>query len=237
MSYVLKLASLERQLERRWVHLLTSGKLGFKASRTFALFTFAIIAKMYGQDWRRYHTLFHSKRMLDEMHSVRDMLKNPYLVEFAIFLHDIVYVVGRKDNEKMCGKLARSWLKEMRAPSLVIRRIVRLIVVATKHPKSEKVRLTNDEKFMSDFDLLGFSLLWPEVVEYSKNVRREYSMYEDMEFIRGHHDFLHTLMYSGPIYKTKHFNTQYEIVAQENIFAIMKRGREIRSARLTDKRL
>jgi predicted metal-dependent HD superfamily phosphohydrolase len=173
--------------------------------------------------------------MFTEFDKVRAKLQHPELVEFAIFLHDIIYVIGRKDNELKSAKVAKEWLRIMGADALTIRRVVRLITVATKHPKSPKARLTSDEKYMSDFDLYGFSLSWDTVLGQTRDVRREFSKFSDDDFRKGNGDFIMSMM-RQPVYQTEHYK-QYEKYAKDNMFMIMKNMDQVVMARPNDKRL
>jgi len=235
MTYEERLQNLTRTLKLRWIRLLTGGNLGFKASESFAHFSFEMLEKLYGAHWRRYHVLFHLDRMLTEFDKVRAKLKHPELVEFAIFLHDIIYVIGRKDNELKSAHVAKHWLMLMGADALTTCRVVRLITVATKHPKSPKARLTSDEKYMSDFDLYGFSLSWDAVLGQTRDVRREFSKFSDDDFRKGNGDFIMSMM-RKPVYLTEHYK-QYEAFAKENMRMILQNMDQVVIARPTDKRL
>ena len=235
MLYAERLEVVSKNIMKRWKKLLASKKLGSKTTDIFSALTASYLSKMYGEEWRRYHTFMHLDRMVTEFDTVRGKLTHPELVLFAIFLHDIIYVVGRKDNEIKSARVAKEWLRIMGADALTIRRVVRLITVATKHPKSPKARLTNDEKFMSDFDLYGFSLSWDTVLGQTRDVRREFAVFSDDEFRNGQAAFVSRLM-NGRVYHTEHYR-RYEVKAKENMLMILKNMSQVAIARPTDKRL
>jgi|GEM_PF-2784844 len=236
MQYAQRLEKISMRLVWRWDKLLSSKVFGQHLSDIFIASTASFLSKHYvEQEWRRYHTLFHLDRMLTEFDTVQDKLKHPELVEFAIFLHDVIYVIGQKDNELKSAHIAKHWLLQMGASALTIRRVVRLITVATTHPKSPKARLTNDEKYMSDFDLYGFSLSWDSVLGQARDVRREFSQFSDDEFRKGNGEFFMRMLQKR-IYFTEHF-AQYEVYARENILRLLKNMDQVVMARPNDKRL
>ena len=90
MTYEERLQTVIAAQRARWIRLLTSGELGVTADMSFALLTFEVIQRYYTANVRYYHTLFHLERMFMEFDKVRAKLTHPALVEFAIFLHDII---------------------------------------------------------------------------------------------------------------------------------------------------
>lgn len=236
MTYEQQLEEAAGDLRVRWILLLTSGTLGVKADEIFAHLTFNILVTHYGASWRRYHTLFHIKRMLDELDKIYIKLKHPAHVEFAIFLHDIIYVVGARDNEVNSAAVAKAFLILMGVRVKIVRRIVRLITIGTTHPKALRAKLSNDEKYMSDLDLYGFSLSWDAVLGQSRDVRREFSTFGNDAFRKGNSAFTTSLL-QGRIYLTEHFYTRYEECARENMRMILKNMDQVVGARPTDKRL
>lgn len=235
MQYTHRLEQLAEKLAIRWKNLIMTKVLGQDIDGVSESIFFAVfIGNMYKKNQRWYHNLFHLEQMLKEFDAVRDKLKQPECVEFAIFLHDIIYVIGRKDNETASGRIAEAILLRMGANVLKIYRVLRLITVATKHPKSPKVRLTSDEKYMSDLDLYGFSLSYDAVLGQSCDVRREFSEFSDEEFRKGQGNFL-SQMLTRRIYLTDHFS-QYELAARENIRRVLQNMDQVVCARPTDKR-
>lgn len=235
LTYEERLPELIAELGPRWKKLLKSGTFGAKPDEYLCTLHYTMLVGKYTEGWRRYHTLFHIKRTLDEFDKVRDKIKNPSLVEFAIFLHDLIYRPGAKDNETQSAAVAKGWLLFMGADQKTVRRVVRLISVATRHPKSAKARLSSDEKFMSDLDLYGFSLSWDSVLGSSMDVRREFSSYSDEEFRKGHDKFIMNLMHHR-IYLTEHYYSLYEKNARRNMSLILKNIFQIVGVRSTNPR-
>lgn len=235
LTYEERLATLVEELGQRWAKLTKNGRFAPTLDNYLRTFHFAMLVEKYTEGWRRYHTFFHIKCMLDELDTVRDKIKNPEFVEFAIFLHDLIYRPGAKDNEAQSAAVAKGWLLFMGADKKTVRSVVRLISVATRHPKSTKARLSNDEKFMSDLDLYGFSLSWDTVLGSSMDVRREFSSYSDEEFRKGHAAFIMDLAHHR-IYLTEHYHERYEKIARKNMKLLLKNIFQAVGAHLTDPR-
>ena len=59
---------------------------------------FARLKTMYLEPQRFYHNMAHIGSCLTELDSVRDLVQQPDLVEFAIWYHDAIYNPKLKDN-------------------------------------------------------------------------------------------------------------------------------------------
>ena len=64
------------------------------------------ISTAYSKRNRHYHTLQHLENLLICLTDVRPQIRNWKAVLFALFYHDIVYYVLKKDNEEKSAALA-----------------------------------------------------------------------------------------------------------------------------------
>jgi len=101
-----------------------------------------------------------------------------FIVETAIWFHDIIYDPLRNDNEAMSVVYAKCFLKSIKIHDYEIAKTERLILL-TKHPSDP---LTEDEKYLIDIDL---SILGAETAlydQYEKWIREEYAYVSDEVF-------------------------------------------------------
>ena len=176
------------------------------------------ISTAHSEPHRYYHTLQHLERLMTHFKAVEDKIKEPEVVLFSIFYHDIVYsVTDPAENEKASAEIAVKRLSEIGLAEEPLQKIKSLIL-ATKHHGAPSSPVALDWEYFMDFDLeiLGAS---PETYEtYAKNIRLEYSIYSDEEYRKGRTVGLQKLLDLGAnLYRTEEFNTRYLSQAQENI--------------------
>ena len=173
----------------------------------------AEIEKEYSTPKRHYHNLTHLKYIIDRAEKYREKLTDPDTVLFSIFYHDIVYNTKRQDNEQKSADIARDRLTKLGIPPEKISKCQNQII-ATKDHKSNG---NTDTDYLLDFDLaiLGDT---PEKYEtYSKNIRKEYSLYPEFLYKRGRKKVLEKLLKADRIFKTSDFHKSFEKQARENI--------------------
>lgn len=234
MQHILRREQISKHLALRWSTLLSNKELAAQIPDTYKLLTESFLSYTYNAKWRHYHTYLHLERMFEEFDKQRGKLKHPECVEFAIFLHDMIHVPGAKNNHIKNARVARAWLRAMSADALTVRRVARLITVATKHPQSPKQRLTSDEKYMSDFILYDFSLSYDAVLGQSRDMRREFVNFTDEEFKSIHSDYIMTMM-RDHTYHTKYYS-HYDVYTKENMRRLLQNMDQVVCARPTDKR-
>lgn len=90
------------------------------------------------------------------------------------------------------------------------------IILATKNHLSCSSS-DNDILFFLDLDLLILASDWKEYFEYTKNVRKEYSMFDDEKFKAGRRQFLEKMLTFEKFYFRKEIFELYQNKAMENI--------------------
>jgi len=167
----------------------------------------------YSEPQRFYHTMTHIDSCLTELDSVRDLVQQPDLVEFAIWYHDAIYTPKAKDNEEQSAQLAYDVCLSAKVPKKFATR-TRDLILTTKHdaiPKGIDARVVID----IDLSILGKS---PEEFDkYEKDIKREYSWVPEEQFRRGRSAILQMFLSRDSIYLTDFFRGKYESQARENL--------------------
>ena len=174
------------------------------------------IIKHYFQYFRCYHTYEeHIIPGLELFETVRELCKEPNLVELAWWYHDVIYIPGAPDNEKISADKARFDCVQL-GYGQKIASIVYSLVMATQHFKTEPH--TQDEKFIHDLDLAILGSEPEKYEKYEKLIRKEYSFVKEKAFYQGRLQVLeYFLEKSGSptdqeraLYLTKYFQDNYE---------------------------
>jgi predicted metal-dependent HD superfamily phosphohydrolase len=137
-------------------------------------------------------------------------LENPVEVLLAIFYHDAIYKVTRKDNEAKSAAMALNHLEKVM--NLDLENIKKLILATQFH-----IAKTNDEKWLVDFDLHILGSNWEDYELYAQNVRKEYAIYPDFLYTPGRKKALKHFLEKEFIFQTEEFREKYEENARRNI--------------------
>src|SRR5688500_10382350 len=74
------------------------------------------VERSYSSKKRHYHNLFHLYHLLGQLLSVREFITNWDAVLFALYYHDVVYDVLKKNNEEKSALLAEKRLTALQIP-------------------------------------------------------------------------------------------------------------------------
>jgi predicted metal-dependent HD superfamily phosphohydrolase len=166
------------------------------------------IALRHSEISRHYHTLTHLEHIYKELQEI-DLT---HLLAFATFYHDIVYDAQRNDNEKQSALLAQERLAQLNVPIGLNEKVFQLIIETKRHKASSK----ENELFLdADLSILGSSEKSYKL--YAKNVRKEYSIYDDKTYFIGRKKVLKMFLEKNTIYESKHFYDKYEKQARVNM--------------------
>ena len=169
------------------------------------------LEKMYSGKARNYHNLSHLKEMMVCYDLYRSDLKNPNEVLYAIFYHDIIYKVTRKDNELKSAQFAVATVPDN---SKLDKELVYDMICATlKHEHNEN----EDINWFTDFDLKILSKDWPAYKIYFEQIRKEYRIYPDFLYKPGRAKALKHFLGNKFIFQTEMFRNLYEEKARINI--------------------
>lgn len=171
------------------------------------------IEKKYSEKGRHYHNLEHLENMFSELDSIKDKIENWIDISFGVFYHDVIYDATSKVNEEKSAEFAKLRLEKLNLKQGSIDKISAQIIATKVHQKSED----NDINYLLDADL---SILGKDLeiyLDYTKKIRKEYSIYPDLLYKPGRKKVLKHFLELENIFKTDSFREKYEVRARENI--------------------
>jgi predicted metal-dependent HD superfamily phosphohydrolase len=178
------------------------------ASEAAAAHHWTQLSTLYTEPHRHYHHLGHIASSLSEFDATGS---NNFLIEGAIWFHDVIYDPKRGDNE--AASIAwfldatSSWLDPRSATA-----ITRLIEATDfRLPLSDDP----DSRLMVDIDLAILSASQDSYDDYCQAIRREYAHVSDEAFREGRAKVMAGFL-ERPIYRTEWFIGREER-ARENI--------------------
>lgn len=177
------------------------------------------IEKKYSGKSRHYHNLQHLETLFEEIEHVKDKIKNFNTISFSIFYHDVIYDATSKLNEEKSADIAKERLEILDVNNDDIQKVYKQILATKSHQKSED----EDTNFLLDADLSVLGKSSQVYVEYTKQIRKEYSIYPDFLYKPGRKKVLQHFLELESIYKTEFFRGKYEIQARENIESELKK--------------
>ncbi len=195
-------------MKERWQTLWN--RLGFAGGEEPL---FRDLVARYSENHRKYHTLQHLEECLNHFDEFREGAEHPLEIELALWFHDAVYEVKRKDNEKKSADWARSFALEMGLESAAAERIHALIM-ATLH---DALPQGPDAQIMIDVDLAILGAEESRFEEYEQQVREEYGWVPGILFRRSRKKVLKGFLERPRIYSTARFTTAREEQARKNI--------------------
>lgn len=172
-----------------------------------------VLEKNYTSPRRHYHTLTHIKTMLHEAFVHEAEVCDWRAFVMAIFYHDAVYNVLRSDNEEKSARLAAKHLAQINFPSPSIATCEALILVTKKHILGANY----ESSLLIDIDLAILGTEWDTYAEYTRQIRREYSIYPDFVYRPGRRKVLEGFLQRDFIFQTPDFSARLEAKAQQNI--------------------
>lgn len=173
------------------------------------------IEKKYTEKGRYYHNLQHLENMFSELDRVKGNIIRFTNINFSVFYHDVIYDASSKSNEEKSAKMAQTRLTQINLNESDIDKIFNQILATKAHQKSED----NDINYLLDADLSILGKDSETYIEYTKKIRKEYSIYPDFLYKPGRKKVLQHFLILENIFKTEYFKTRYEEQAKENIEA------------------
>lgn len=173
------------------------------------------IESHYTSTKRHYHTLSHISNMLQQSEMNQEWLEDFDVVNFAIWYHDIVYNPIKNNNELKSAELANERLQSFTLDEHRLRTIEKLINSTKTH--EILISSNQDNSYFLDFDLSILGTEWETYEHYTKNVRKEYSMYPDFLYNSGRKKVLLNFLNRDHLYFTEKFRNELEAQARENL--------------------
>ncbi|MCD0477595.1 hypothetical protein LPB90_03970 [Chryseobacterium sp. LC2016-29] len=176
------------------------------------------IEKKYSGKSRHYHNLQHLESLFEEIEHVKDKIKNFNIISFSIFYHDVIYDATSKLNEEKSADIAKERLEILGLNNEDLQQVYEQILATKYHQKSEN----EDTNFLLDADLSVLGKSDDAYLEYTKQIRKEYSIYPDFLYKPGRKKVLEHFLELENIFKSEYFRGKYEIQARENIESELK---------------
>ena len=171
------------------------------------------LVKHYSEKGRYYHNLDHLNSLLQQILPLADLIKDLDIVLFAVYYHDAVYRVLRKDNEEKSAELVNKRLNTLNVKPDRID-LCRKHILATK---AHELKDDSDTNFFTDADLSILGQDWSMYKSYAEGVRKEYWIYPDIVYKPGRRKVVEHFLKMGKIYKTEPFSAKFEYQARINL--------------------
>lgn len=175
----------------------------------------------YDKPERHYHNLDHIRSLLVHWESFKKQLDKPELVLWAIYYHDIIYEVKRRDNEQQSARYAQDDFRFTDIKPEDQAAIIAMILATEQHLPSAEA--ANDLKYFLDFDLAILGVVRDEYQAYAQKIREEYVVYPDEVYFPGRKRVLERLLSRDYLFQTEIFRREYEAQARANIWWEIKR--------------
>lgn len=173
------------------------------------------IESRYSEKGRHYHNLLHLENMFKELEAVRNNISDFTALSFSVFYHDIIYDATSKVNEEKSAAKAEKRLAQLHMHQDIISIISEQILATKSHQRSDN----QDTNYLLDADLSVLGKDFKTYLEYTQNIRKEYSIYPDFLYKPGRKKVLKHFLELESIFKTEHFKRNYEAQTKENIAA------------------
>ncbi|MEF9477381.1 hypothetical protein OWR28_06270 [Chryseobacterium sp. 1B4] len=139
------------------------------------------IETRYSEKSRYYHNLLHLENMFRELDDVKGNISGFTAISFSVFYHDIIYDATSKSNEEKSAAAAEKRLTELHVNKDDIS-VISEQIIATK---SHQLSVHNDTNYLLDADLSVLGKDFKTYMEYTRNIRKEYSVYPDFLYKPG----------------------------------------------------
>lgn len=171
------------------------------------------IKRVYSAPKRTYHNLAHLENMIFWWQQCCQLLQDADMVLFAIYYHDFIYNIHRKDNELLSANLAAERLTVLGVPAAKIERCRKHILATATHGNNEDL----DSNYLVDMDLAILGV-YPDMYKiYCQQVRKEYAIYPDFLYRRGRKKVIAHFLSMPQLYKTLFFQKKLEAQARINL--------------------
>ncbi len=173
------------------------------------------IENNYSSPARHYHSLTHLNHLLGELSTVRADLNNWDCILFTLFYHDVIYNPLQKNNEAASAEFAKKDLQLLSVPEALINRCISQILATKSHEPSTDM----DTNYFLDADLSILGAGCEAYIQYTKQIRQEYTIYPDFLYKPGRKKVLQHFLDMDRIFKTPQFYDRLEINARDNMKA------------------
>lgn len=174
--------------------------------------SFSLVQDAYTEPHRHYHTVDHINACLGHLEQHAGLAENLDAVEYAIWMHDVVYDTHASDNEAKSAELAVRLLKGSGAK--LDADLIHAMIMATQHHNCLK---TNDIALVCDLDLSVLALSPIDYTRYVEAVRAEYAWVPESLFNQSRERFLKEMLDQQDIYRHPRLADLWDHRARENL--------------------
>ena len=174
---------------------------------------FSELVRCYRQRGRKYHSLQHLSECLENCRDLRREARCPAEVELALWFHDAVYNVLRKDNELRSAEWAKRSILAAGCSDDAAQRVHDL-VMATRH---QAVPSGMDAQIVVDVDLWILGAPPERFDEYERQIREEYRHVPEIIFRPKRKAVLKSFLERQRIFATALFFGRHEAQARANL--------------------
>lgn len=158
-----------------------------------------------------YHTPIHILSIFDFAREHKISLQHHETL--AIWFHDAIYEPTNKNNEERSTDFMIALVSEY-IPYEKYSAAANIIEDTARHLEPLQY---NSSDLVLDLDISNFACDCVEHLTANEAIRREFSQYSDLEFLKGRLDFLQKFLAKGFIYRTPIFKEKFETKAITNI--------------------
>ena len=198
-------------LSERWDALCE--RVGAFADVAESAMTFELVRTTYENPPRTYHTLEHVAHCLRVLDRVRMLADHAEAIEFALWLHDAVFIAERHDNEARSADFAGMIAGLLGCDPFFIEE-VRTLVMITKH---DSCPIGGDAALVADIDLAILGAEPERYEQYRRQIRNEFVFADDEQYRQGRVAALHKLLDRDHVYTTPNLQGVLEQPALENL--------------------
>lgn len=174
---------------------------------------YASVHAAYQEPQRKYHTLQHLDECLLRFDEVKQHAEHPAEVELALWFHDAIYDLTRKDNELRSAEWAKTSVQASGLTDEAGARVHALIMMTVHNA----VPVGRDAEALIDVDLSIFGAAPERYEEYERQVRSEYAFVPEALFRRERSRILQEFLKRERVYSTPYFRERYEPQARANV--------------------
>lgn len=174
------------------------------------------LTELYNSEDRFYHNLSHIEALLKLSEEHRHLLESQKSIDFVIWYHDAIYDASKSNNEEESAQLAKKDFAKLGLDANIIENCYDLIIATKTHQLSKDLD-SFDSQFLLDIDLSILASERDQYIEYTQQIRKEYTIYPDSIYKEGRKKVLMHFLEMEHIYKTDLFQNLWESKAKENL--------------------
>lgn len=199
-------------LEQRWCELIPVATRSSDVARA----ALDELLAAYSASGRHYHGTAHIAQLLRLCDTQSAHFNDRTSVDLAIFYHDAIYDIARKDNEAQSACLAEARLPALGIASPQIARVATLIE-ATAHGVATPDPNDADLLRFLDLDLSILAAPRSAYAHYAAAIRAEYAIYPDAMYRAGRKRVLESFLARSRIYSCDDLRALWDASARDNL--------------------